>query len=460
MTAPLRKAPSGRAVFLALALLLWLPLAACGKAEEKAKEAGAAPPPPPPAVVVAEVIQKTVPLYSEFVAQTDAKETVDIRARVSAFLEAQHFTEGTVVKKDQLLFTLDKREYEAQLLQAKAQLAKAQADLAFAQDNALVESAKSNLEVARARLSKAETDERRLKPLAERRAVPRQDYDDAVANLDAARAEVASKKSSVNTAQVNQKSGIEQAEAAVASARAAIVQAELNVSYCTIRSPIEGLIGKRLVSPGNLVGKGEATLLDTVSSIDPIRVAVTISEAEYLRFTAQRKEGKAGGVALELILADGSVFPHKGRIVIADRAVDVKTGTLSLLAEFPNPEGLLRPGQFGRVRAAAETAENAILVPKRAVQETQGTKSVLVVGADNMVTLRTISLGESVGDLLIVRDGVKPGERVIVDGIQKARPGSPVNPSAAPEKTPGPAAEAKGPEKPAEVKPAKKAGGK
>jgi membrane fusion protein (multidrug efflux system) len=415
---------------------------------------------------VAEVIQKTVPIYSEFVAQTDAKETVEIRARVSAFLEAQHFDEGTVVKKDQLLFTLDKREYEAQLLQAKAQLAKAQADLAFAKDNALVESAKSNLEVALARLGKTETDERRLKPLAERRAVPQQDYDDAVANLDGARAEVASKKSSVNTAQVNQKSSIEQAEAAIASARAAIAQAELNLSYGTILSPIGGLIGKRQVSPGNLVGKNEATLLATVSSIDPIRVNLTISEAEYFRFMGQQKKARASaGVPLELILTDGSVFPHKGRVVIADRAVDVKTGTLQLLAEFPNPEGLLRPGLFGRVRAAAEVAENVILVPQRAVQETQGNKSVLVVGADNLVTLRTISPGASVGDLLIVRDGVKPGERVIVDGIQKARPGSPVNPSAAGSTQPGAKVETKVPEKPAEAKPAeatpaKKAGGK
>jgi membrane fusion protein (multidrug efflux system) len=317
--------------------------------------------------------------------------------------------------------------------------------------------------VALARLGKAETDERRLKPLAERRAVPQQDYDDAVANLDSARAEVQSKKSSVNTAQVNQKSGIEQAEAAIAAARAAIVQAELNVSYCTIRSPIEGLIGKRLVAPGNLVGKGEATLLDTVSSIDPIRVAVTISEAEYLRFATLRAKEKAtsGRVPLELLLADGSVFPHKGRVVIADRAVDTKTGTLSILAEFPNPDGRLRPGQFGRVRAAVEVAENAILVPQRAVQETQGNKSVLVVGADNVVTLRTISPGESVGDLLIVRDGLKPGERVIVDGIQKARPGSPVNPSVAPVGgQTGAKAEAASPAKPAEAAPAKKAGGK
>ncbi len=439
---------------------LAISLGACerGKESEKAKEAAA---PPPPAVVVAEVVQKTVPIYSEFVARTDAKETVEIRARVQAFLESQHFTEGTVVKKDQLLFTLDKQEYEAQLLQAKAQLAKAEADLAFAKDNATVESAKANVDVALARLGKTETDERRLKPLAARRAVPQQDYDDALANLEGARADVESRRASLNTAVVNQKSNVQQAEAAIQAARAAIAQAELNLSYCTIRSPIEGLIGERKVAPGNLVGKGEATLLDTVSTIDPIRVYMSLSEAEYLRlFAFQKKTQAAAGAALELMLADGSVYPHKGRAVIADRALDTKTGTLSIIAEFPNPEGLLRPGQFGRVRAATEVVENAILVPQRAVQEIQGTKTVLVVGPDNLVAMRTISPGVSVGDLLIVVDGLKPGERVIVDGIQKARPGSPVNPSAAGSAPPAAAAEAKAPETPAEAKPAKKVGGK
>jgi membrane fusion protein (multidrug efflux system) len=439
-------------------------LVACerGKGAEKSEKGKqAAPAPPPPTVLVAEVVQKTVPLYSEFVARTEAKDTVEIRARVQAFLEAQHFTEGTLVKKNQLLYTLDKREFEAQLLQAKAQLSKAEADLKFAKENTIVESAKANLDVALARLGKAETDERRLKPLAERRAVPQQDYDNAAANLDGSRADVAAQRAALNTAQVNQKSSIDQAEAAVQAAKAAIAQAELNVSYCTIRSPIDGLIGVSLVSPGNLVGKGEATLLDTVSSIDPIRVNTSISEGEYLRFEALRTKGRrTGGVPLELLLADGSVFPHKGRVVIADRAVDTKTGTLSILAEFPNPEGLLRPGQFGRVRAAAEVVENAIIVPVRAVQEIQGTKSVLVVGADNMVTLRTIKPAETVGDMLIVHDGVQPGERVIVDGIQKARPGSPVNPSVAGSAPPVAPAEAKAPGTASEAKPAKKAGGK
>jgi membrane fusion protein (multidrug efflux system) len=388
-------------------------LAACdrGKEADKAKQAAAAP--PPPAVVVTEVVQKTVPIYGEFVAQTDARETVEIRARVQAFLEAQHFTEGTIVKKNQLLFTLDKREFEAKLQQAKAEL-----------------------EIAMARLGKAETDERRLKPLAERKAVPQQDYDNAAANLLSAQANVS-------------------------AARSKVVSAELDLSYTTIRSPIAGLIGKRLVSPGNLVGKGEATLLDTVSSIDPIRVNATISEAEYLRFFAQRKERANGSGPLELILADGSVFPQKGKLVIVDRAVDQKTGTLNFAAEFPNPEGLLRPGQFGRIRAVVEMARDAVLVPKRAVQEIQGMQTVLVVGADDMVALRTIKPGETVGDLLIVRDGLKPGERVIVDGIQKARPGSKVNPtSAAVAGSATGKAGDKADGKPAEAKPAAKAAGK
>ena len=390
-------------------------LAACDQSKEadKAKQATAAP--PPPAVVVAEVIQKTVPIYSEYVAQIEAKETVEIRARVQAYLAAQHFTEGTIVKKDQLLFTLDPREYEAKLLQAKAQL-----------------------EGVQARLGKAETDERRLKPLAERQAVPQQDYDNAVANLETARA-------------------------GVSAAKAAVVEAELDLSYCTIRSPISGLIGKRQVDPGNLVGKDEATLLDTVSSVDPIRVVDHgqrggISQAPE---RSRRRGEWRSACRSSWFWPTAASIPHKGKIVIVDRAVDVKTGTLTGIAEFPNPNAVLRPGQFGRVRASVETAENAILIPKRAVQEIQGTKTVLVVGADNMVALRTIKPGESVGPLLVVRDGLKPGERVIVDGIQKARPGTKVNPSAAPANSPSEAkVDEKAQGKQAEPRPATKAEGK
>jgi membrane fusion protein (multidrug efflux system) len=240
-----------------------------------------------------------------------------------------------------------------------------------------------------------------------------------------------------------------------------VVAAELDLSYTTIRSPIAGLIGKRLVAPGNLVGKSDATLLTTVSTIDPIRVNATVSEAEYLRFFARRKEGGSDAQSLELVLADGSVFPSKGKLVIVDRAVDPKTGTLQFFTEFPNAEGQLRPGQFGRIRAIVDTVRDAIVIPKRAVQEIQGMQTVLVVGADNMVALRTIQPADTIGDLLVVRQGLKPGERVIVDGIQKARPGSKVNPTAAAAGSPSPAKpDATGSGPPPAAQPAAKAGGK
>jgi membrane fusion protein, multidrug efflux system len=421
--------PFVNGVCLVAPLLVASLLAGCGEGKSAAEKKA---PPPPPAVVVAEVVQRTVPIRSEFVARTDAQDTVEIRARVQAFLEGQHFTEGTMVKKDQVLFTLDKREYEAQLKQGRAQLAKAQADLAFAKEQATVDTAKANLDVARAVLNKTDTDVRRLKPLAEQRAVPQQDYDNALANQQAARADVEARKAALETARVNQKSGIEQAEAAIEAANATIAQAELNISYCTIRSPIAGLIGKREVAPGNLVGRLQATLLATVSRLDPLRVYLSVSEADYLRFQASRKKGQTRRDAdIELLLADGTVFPHKGRFIIADRAIDLATGTLSLIAEFPNPDMLVRPGQFGRALVAAEERPNAILVPQRAIQEVQGLQSVLVVGEDNTVVQRTITPAESVGEDLIVTAGVKPGERVIVEGLQKARPGGKVTPTLA-----------------------------
>ena len=415
--------------------LLLLALAACEKGKGKAAEKRA-PAGPPPAVVVTPVVQKTVPLYAEFVARTDAVETVEIRARVQSYLLEQHFREGTAVQKDQLLFTLDKRQYEAELRQARGQLAKAKADLVSAQDKATVETAKANLEVSKANLAKTDNDVNRLKPLAERQAVPQQDYDNAVTAQRGAQADVESRKAQLATAEVNQKAAIEQGHGNVEQAEGAVALAELNLSYCTIRSPIAGLIGERKVAPGNLVGRGEATLLDTVSSVDPIRVYLAVSEADYLNFMTLRKERKEWkrvvGEGLELTLANGSLFSHKGRVVIADRAVDEKTGTLSLIAEFPNPEGLLRPNQFGRVRMAGRTVENALLVPQRAVTEIQDAKAVYVVGPDNKVALRTVDVGEVYESFFIVKGGVKAGERVIAEGVVKVRPGMLVQPTDGP----------------------------
>ena len=341
-------------------------LASCGGEKEEVK-ARAAADAPVVSVVVAPVVQKTVPLFTELTARTDATETVDIRARVKSFLQSQSYAEGAPVKAGQVLFTLDKREYEAQLMQAQAQLARADADLTQAREKSVVETAQANLQIAMAQLNKTNQDVKRLKPLAEQKAVPQQDYDDALAAQQAATADVEGRQSALNTSKVNQTASIQQAQAAVEAANASIRQAKLNVEYCTVTSPINGIAGIRQVAPGNLVGQGDATLLTTVSNVNPLRVYVSISEREYLTYQRMRSEGKMKGRGgdLQLVLADGSTFPEKGRIIIADRAVDLKTGTLSLVAEFANPKGVLRPGQFGRVRLAATVAENALLVHKK-----------------------------------------------------------------------------------------------
>jgi membrane fusion protein, multidrug efflux system len=408
-----------------------LVLTGCGEKKE-ANVAAAAP--PTTAVVVTPVVQKTVPVFTELTARIDATDSVDVRARVKAFLLKQSYEEGTMVKAGQVLFTLDPREYDAQLLQAKARLAKAKADLAEAQDKTVVDVAQASLQVALAQLNKTNTDVNRLRPLAEIKAVPQQDYDDALAAQQAAKADVQGKEASLSTARVNQKSAIEQAQAAVEAANAGIREAELNVEYCTITSPIDGIAGTRQVSPGNLVGQGEATLLTTISNVNPVRVFVSISESDYLMYQRMRAQGKLRdrGGELQLILADGRTFPEKGRIIIADRAVDLKTGTLSMIAEFPNPQSVLRPGQFGRVRLAATVAENALLVPQKAVTEMQSAKVVYVVAEGNKVALRTVSIGQRVGEDYIVTDGVKSGDRVIVEGVQKVRPGDVVNPTERP----------------------------
>ncbi len=418
--------PLGAAAACAAAIVL---LTGCGEKEGvNAKDAPAAP---PTSVVVSTVLQKNVPIFTELTARIDATDSVDIRARVKAFLTKQSYEEGTMVKAGQVLFTLDSREYVAQLMQGKAQLAKAQSDLTQAQDRTVVAVAEANLNIALAQLNKTNQDVNRLKPLAALRAVPQQDYDDALAAQQGAKADVEGKQAALNTAKVNQTASIQQAQAAVAAANASIQQDELNVEYCSVTSPIEGIAGTRQVAPGNLVGQGEATLLTTVSNVNPVRVFVSISESEYLTYQRLKDQGKLknGGGELELILADGTTFTGKGRIIIADRAVDLKTGTFGLVAEFPNPQSLLRPGQFARVRLAATVAENALLVPQKAVTEMQSAKVVYVVGSDNKVALRSVILGQRVGQDYIITEGVKSGERIIVEGLQKVRPGDTVNPT-------------------------------
>jgi membrane fusion protein, multidrug efflux system len=410
-----------------LLLLTVLVISNCGGS---AKENAAAPAPVP--AVVASVIQKTVPIYAEFTARADAKDTVELRARVEAFLEGIHFEEGRPVKKGQLLFTLDKRKYEAELQAAKAQLAKAQSDLEFAKDKATVEVAQAKVDQAKAQLGKADLDVNRLAPLAKEKAVPQQDLDDALVAQEVSRSNVAASKADYENVVLNQKVSIDRATAAVSAGESGVKQAELDLSYCTITAPMDGLIGQRLVSVGNLVGRGEPTLLATMSALDPLRVSFALSEAEYLMLARRMGESARKPVPIDLILADGTMHPHKGKVTLANRAVDEKTGTLTVVAEFPNPERIIRPGQFGKVRGAISTAENAMLIPQVAIMEQQSAKTVFVVDGENKVALRTVTLGDRFENLIIVKQGVKPGERVIAEGLQRVRPGMTVAPAEKP----------------------------
>lgn len=390
----------------------------------------AAPPaPPPPAVIVAEVPQRTVQVSSEFVARTEAVPTVEIRARIPGMLEQARFREGVRVKQGQVLFVIQQDEYKAAVQSARAQLAKAEADLTRARDVSVVERARAQLEQAKADLGKTQQDVARYRPLAAEQAIPQQDLDTALSQEQVAAAAVDAAAAALKDTILNQRTAIQLAEAAVQAARATVTQAELNLRYTVVESPVTGIIGKLAVDVGNLVGKAEPTLLATVSAIDPMFVDFTIPEAEYLQLVKRVPELGRGEVprdrprTLELILGDGSVFPHRGRPIFADRAIDPQTGTLQIRAEFPNPEWVLRPGQFGRVRAVVQEVPDAILVPQVAVQDLQGVKTVLVVGDDAKVVQRTVTLRESFEEFYIVGSGLKAGERVIVEGIQKARPG-------------------------------------
>ncbi|HSB98146.1 MAG TPA: efflux RND transporter periplasmic adaptor subunit [Spongiibacteraceae bacterium] len=320
-----------------------------------------------PAVVVVEPLQRDVPVYVELVGEAQGEQDVEIRARVEGFLQSVNFTEGSYVKKDTLLYQIDPKPL--------------QADLATQQ----------------ARLTKASGDVDRFEPLYKKQAVSRQELDNALAARDAARAQVD--------------------------------LAKLNLGYTTIRSPIDGIVGITQVKPGNLVGRGESTLLTTVSLIDPIVFRVGISEAEYFK-VAKRGPRTANSQPLDvqLELANGEIYSHKGTFAAVDRGVDAQTGTLLVKFAFANPERLIRPGQYGRVRVTAETLPNALLVPQRAIKEIQGIYQVAVVGADNKVALRTVKTGARFGDLWVISEGIKPGEKIIAEGLQRVRDGSVVTP--------------------------------
>jgi RND family efflux transporter MFP subunit len=359
--------------------LLILPMASMLVSCQGQKAASA----PPPEVRVTGVVQQDVPIYSEWVATLDGYENAQIQPQVSGYLVTQNYKEGSAVRKGQVLFEIDPRPFQAILDQAKAQLAQAEAQL-----------------------GKTKLDVERDTPLAKEKAIAQSQLDnDIQANLAAV--------------------------AAVKSAEAQVEQAQLNMDFTHVTSLLDGIAGIAQVQMGNLVSP--TVILTSVSRVNPIKAYFPISEQTYMHFAkrinASSPEGaKSDAPPLELILADGTVYPEKGKILYTDRQVDITTGSIRVVSSFSNPNNILRPGQFGRVRAATENVKGALLVPQRAVSELQGTYQCAVVGEDNKVSLRPVTVGDRVGTMWIIQSGVKAGESVIVEGLQKVRDGSVVKP--------------------------------
>ncbi len=391
---------------------------------------------PPPAVVAARVMQKTVPIYGEFVGQIQPAASVDIVARVEGVLKEMNFTDGQPVQKGQVLYVIDQAEYQAKVDSAKAALNKAESALDQARAQVGVRMAQAELAQQKALLTKSQRDVARLRPLVEQRAVPQQELDGALASVSVNQANVEASDARLQNQVVNTKAQVELGKADVESAKAALTQAELNLSYGVIRAPMSGLIGRTKVYPGALLSRGGATVLNTLSAINPIQVSFGIPETAYLTVRrrnpgVQNRLPAAQHLEAEMILADNTVYPFKGQFKMADSAIDQKTGTLTILMSFPNPDGLLRPNGFGRVRLMVGKAENALLIPQKTVIEQQGGSAVLVIGEDNLVSQRTVVLGPQFESSVIVTQGLKAGERIVVEGQQKARPGKPVQPSEA-----------------------------
>jgi membrane fusion protein (multidrug efflux system) len=339
-------------------------------------------------VVAAAAGQRDVRVVNEFIGTTEGHIDAEIRAQVSGYLLSRDYREGSLVNQGALLFRIDARPFQAALDQARG-----------------------DLERARAAQTKADQDVARFTPLARDGAVSQQELDNAI---QAARS----------------------GRASVEAALAVVDKAEVELGFTEIMSPIEGIAGVANAQIGDLVGPTSPKPLTTVSQLDPIRVSTPISEREYMRFAERIREtlegrgGPDGPANLELVLADGSVHPHPGRVVVANREVDPRTGTLLIKSEFPNPELSVRPGQYARVRAAVATLPGAVVIPQRAVTELQGTHQVAVVGADDVVQMRVVEPGPQDGSDIVIAKGLAAGERVVVEGIQKVRNGSKVAPQA------------------------------
>jgi len=347
----------------------------------------------PPDVMVAQVEQKDVPIYGEWIGTLAGQVNANVQAQVTGYLLKREYQEGSFVRKGQLLFVIDPRPFQAALDQAKGQLAQATAQ-------------RANAEAVQVR---TQLDVERYMPLAKEQAASQQDLDNATQNNLAAKANVATAKAQIQTAE------------------AAIETAKLNLGFTQVISPVNGVADVAKAQVGDLVSTSSGTLT-TVSTLDPIRDYFTVSEQDYVQLQKQFSRSDGQRWKLQLILADGTTYPHEGAFYFAGRAVDQNTGAIQLAALFPNPGNVLRPGQYGKVRAVVGTQKGALLVPQAAVTDLQGSYQVVVVGGDDKIAIRPVKVGERVGTMWIIQDGLKPGERVVAQGQQALRPGTTVQP--------------------------------
>jgi len=391
-----------------LAAVVPVLLAGCRQGEPARGTSAAAP--APVEVEVAVVGARDVPIVKEWVGTLDGFVNAEIRGQVTGYLLRQVYREGSFVRKGDLMFEIDPRPFQAALNEATGRLAQAESS---------VQQAEGNLAQNQARLGKAELDVKRYTPLVKTKAISQEEMDNAMQSRLEAQAAVEACKAAIETA-----------KASVAAAKAAVYDAEVKLGFTKITAPVDGIAGLARIQVGDLVSP-LGIALTTVSTVNPIKAYFTISEQEYL---AQERAGGPEKWArnLDLLLADGSVYAHKGTFYMADRQVDVGTGALRMAALFPNPGNVLRPGQYGRVRSVMGVRKGAAVVPQRAVSELQGAYQVAVVGDDSRVAIRAVRVAERVDTLWVVEEGVRPGERVIVEGLQKVRNGSEVSPKAGP----------------------------
>ncbi|REK18190.1 MAG: efflux RND transporter periplasmic adaptor subunit [Planctomycetota bacterium] len=377
--------------------------------------------PPPPEVIVAAPEQQDVTRYLEVTGTAQPVVSVDIRARVRGFLEERHFTEGALVEQGQLLLVIDEEPFQLQLEQAKANFEEAQTELKKAEQSRGRELAKAKLALDEAVLLQADSNAKRLRRLVSGKTVTEDEYERAEASRRQAVAQVESSKAALLQAQADFETNILAARAALAAARTAIRNAEIELGYCRMTAPISGRITEANYDVGNLVGDNQASLLATIVQVDPIYAYMTLSESDFLKYH-RASGGQDGTTVVELGLESEDGYPHSGVIDYHDPQIDSGTGTIQLRGRFDNADGAILPGTFARLRLPVEQQPDALLVPERALATDQSGQYLLVVGAEDLVEYRPVKVGTRVGEMRVVEGSIAPGDRVVVEGLLRARP--------------------------------------